>query len=51
MIRCAQELDQTQRRVHVRSKRVAQIGIEVGQPRAVHHYIQGLCEAVVRRRV
>ena len=37
MVALAQKIQQMKSRIHIRSKRVAQVRIEIRQPRAVHH--------------
>ena len=46
-----QEVKQVQCGIHVGSERVAQVRIKIGQPRAVHHQIERLCQSRLRRLI
>ena len=39
VVGCAEKIDQMDRRLDVAGQRIAQVGIEIRQPRAVHHHI------------
>ena len=41
MVAAAQEIEQVLGRLHVRRKRIAQIGIEIRQPAAIHDHVDG----------
>ncbi len=52
VVAAAQEIQQVLRRLHVDRKRLAQIGIEIGQPAAVDDHVDGPREplALFRRK-
>ena len=51
VVALSQKVQQVHRGIHVGSESIAQVRIEIRQPRAVHHQIERFCQPRLRRRI